>query len=87
MTIPVHFTATTTSKDFLESVKGTPREGKGLEIACAQLCGITHYRMRGYLTVDTEEEYNEWLASKPFVIFLFCVYSKISPHSIVSNSA
>ena len=43
MTIPVHFTATTTSKDFLESVKGTPREGKGLEIACAQLCGITHY--------------------------------------------
>ena len=64
MTIPVHFTATTTSKDFLESVKGTPREGKGLEIACAQLCGITHYRMRGYLTVDTEEEYNEWLASE-----------------------
>ena len=64
MTIPVHFTATTTSKDFLESVKGTSREGKGLEIACAQLCGITHYRMRGYLTVDTEEEYNEWLASE-----------------------
>ena len=64
MTIPVHFTATTTSKDFLESVKGTPREGKGLEIACAQLCGITHYRMKGYLTVDTEEEYNDWLASE-----------------------
>ena len=64
MTIPVHFTATTTSKDFLERVKGTPREGKGLEIACAQLCGITHYRMKGYLTVDTEEEYNEWLASE-----------------------
>ena len=64
MTIPVHFTATTTSEEFLESVKGTPREGKGLEIACAQLCGITHYRMRGYLTVDTEDEYNDWLASE-----------------------
>ena len=64
MNIPVHFTATTTSQEFLESVKGTPREGKGLEIACAQLCGITHYRMRGYLTVDTEDEYNDWLASE-----------------------
>ncbi|MDB9871423.1 hypothetical protein OAC64_00735, partial [bacterium] len=64
MTIPVHFTAKTTSNEFLESVKGTPREGKGLEIACAQLCGITHYRMRGYLTVDTEEEYSDWLASE-----------------------
>ncbi|MDG1223671.1 MAG: hypothetical protein P8O00_03785, partial [Candidatus Marinimicrobia bacterium] len=64
MTIPVHFTAKTTSDEFLESVKGTPREGKGLEIACAQLCGITHYRMRGYLTVDTEEEYSDWLASE-----------------------
>ena len=64
MTIPVHFTAKTTSDEFLESVKGTHREGKGLEIACAQLCGITHYRMRGYLTVDTEEEYNDWLASE-----------------------
>ena len=64
MTIPVHFTAKTTSDEFLESVKGTPREGKGLEIACAQLCGITHYRMRGYLTVDTEEQYSDWLASE-----------------------
>jgi len=64
MIIPVHFTATTTSEEFLESVKGTSREGKGLEIACAQLCGITHYRMRGYLTVDTEDEYNDWLASE-----------------------
>ena len=64
MVIPVHFTATMTTDDFLKSVVGTPREGKGLEIACAQLCGITHYRMRGYLTIDTEEQYNEWLASE-----------------------
>ena len=28
MTIPVHFTAKSTSEEFLESVKGTPREGK-----------------------------------------------------------
>jgi cytochrome c oxidase subunit 2 len=31
------------------------------EIACAQLCGLGHYRMRGYLTIDTEEQYAAWL--------------------------
>ena len=31
------------------------------EIACAQLCGLGHYRMRGFYTVETEEEFNSWL--------------------------
>ncbi|HUP65024.1 MAG TPA: hypothetical protein VM557_07075 [Thermoanaerobaculia bacterium] len=31
------------------------------EIACAQLCGLGHYRMRGFLTVHTEEEFAAWL--------------------------
>lgn len=31
------------------------------EIACAQLCGLGHYRMRGYLTIQTQEEYDAWL--------------------------
>ncbi len=31
------------------------------EIACAQLCGNSHYSMRGFLTVETAEEYQEWL--------------------------
>ena len=30
------------------------------EIACAQLCGLGHYRMRGYVTVQTTEEYRKW---------------------------
>jgi len=33
------------------------------EIACAELCGNSHYRMKGYLTVDSEEDYNNWLQS------------------------
>jgi len=61
MSIPVHFIANTTSEEFLKKMVGTPREGKGLEIACAQLCGLGHYRMRGYLTIDTEDDYNLWL--------------------------
>lgn len=31
------------------------------EIACAQLCGLGHYRMKGYFTVETEDEFKTWL--------------------------
>lgn len=34
------------------------------EIACAQLCGLGHYRMRGFFNVQTAEEFNTWLASQ-----------------------
>ena len=61
MVIPVHFTATSTSEDFLKTTIGTKREGKGLEIACAQLCGLGHYRMKGYVTIHKEEDYQAWL--------------------------
>ena len=61
MSIPVHFKATSTSEEFLKTTIGTKREGKSLEIACAQLCGLGHYRMKGYLTISEEEEYMAWL--------------------------
>ena len=64
MSIPVFFTPTKTSAEFLEEIKGTGREGKGYEIACAQLCGNSHYRMRGFLTVDTDEEFEAFLAEE-----------------------
>ena len=31
------------------------------EIACAQLCGLGHYRMRGFLSIDTEQQYAAWI--------------------------
>ncbi len=31
------------------------------EIACAQLCGLTHYKMIGYMTVHDEAGYKKWL--------------------------
>ena len=64
MTIPFFFTPTITSADFLNKIKGTLREGMGYEIACAQLCGNSHYRMRGYVTVETESEYHTWLSQQ-----------------------
>ena len=64
MTIPFFFTPTMTSAEFLNKIKGTLREGMGYEIACAQLCGNSHYRMRGYVTVETETKYNTWLTEQ-----------------------
>ena len=61
MQIPIYFTPTMTTEDFLKKIEGTEREGKGYEIACAQLCGNSHYRMRGFMTIHTEDEYNNWL--------------------------
>ena len=31
------------------------------EIACAELCGLGHYRMRGYLTIESPAEFAAWL--------------------------
>ncbi len=42
----------------------TPVKTGKFEIACAQLCGLGHYRMKGYLTVDTQEGFDQWLASQ-----------------------
>ena len=61
MQVPIYFTPTMTTEEFLKEIEGTAREGKGYEIACAQLCGNSHYRMRGFMTIHTEDEYNNWL--------------------------
>ena len=34
------------------------------EIACAQLCGLGHYRMRGFVTVQTAAEFQKWMDEK-----------------------
>ncbi len=34
------------------------------EISCDQMCGSGHYSMRGVIVVETQEEYDAWLASK-----------------------
>jgi cytochrome c oxidase subunit 2 len=34
------------------------------EISCDQICGSGHYSMRGVIVVETQEEYDAWMASK-----------------------
>ncbi len=31
------------------------------EIVCSQLCGLGHYRMRAFLTVESQEDFDRWL--------------------------
>jgi cytochrome c oxidase subunit 2 len=32
------------------------------ELACAELCGLGHYKMKGQVTVETQEDFDAWLA-------------------------
>jgi cytochrome c oxidase subunit 2 len=32
------------------------------ELVCAEFCGLAHYRMRGYLTIEEPEKFDMWLA-------------------------
>ena len=34
------------------------------EIACAQLCGLGHYRMRGFFIVEPKEKFMAWLSEQ-----------------------
>lgn len=35
-----------------------------LEMGCAELCGLGHYRMRARVTVQEEEDFDEWYAER-----------------------
>jgi cytochrome c oxidase subunit II len=43
----------------------TPNRADSFEIACAELCGNNHYKMKGMLTVDASEaDFDAWLKAK-----------------------
>ncbi len=46
----------------------TPTATGRWEIACSQLCGLGHYRMRGFYTIQSPAEYEAWLASEAALI-------------------
>jgi cytochrome c oxidase subunit 2 len=42
----------------------TPIQTGEFEIACAELCGLGHYKMHGILKVVTQDEFDKWLAAR-----------------------
>ena len=82
-----HFKPITTTKEFRQNLKNYPEwrepydpadpESKerwemfDYELACAELCGKSHYAMRRIVEVVTREEYDAWMAekqSKPYYL-------------------
>jgi len=61
MRIPVWFVPTMTTAE-MRRKKG--KDAFNYEISCAQLCGNSHYSMRGFMTVETPDEYAAWLAEE-----------------------
>jgi cytochrome c oxidase subunit II len=58
LTIPIWFVPTITTAD-MRTQLGNPEFQ--YEIACAQLCGLGHARMRGFVTVQSAEEFQKWM--------------------------
>jgi cytochrome c oxidase subunit 2 len=58
LTIPIHFIPTVTTAEMRTR---TGNAAFQYEIACAQLCGLGHARMRGFVTVQTAEEFQTWI--------------------------
>jgi cytochrome c oxidase subunit 2 len=61
LTIPIWFVPTVTTAE-MRTQTGNPEFQ--YEIACAQLCGLGHYRMRGFVTIQTAEEFDKWMAAE-----------------------
>jgi len=57
-TIPVWFVPNVTTAE-MRTRTGNPEFN--YEIACAQLCGLGHYRMRGFVTVLSTGEFQTWM--------------------------
>ena len=61
MSIPVSFVPTMTTAE-MRKIQGDDK--RNFEIACAQLCGLGHYRMRGFVNVLPKAEYEAWIAEQ-----------------------
>ena len=42
----------------------TPNQIGDYEIACAELCGLGHYKMHGMVKVVSQEDFDKWLAAR-----------------------
>ena len=61
LTIPIWFVPNVTTAE-MRTRTGNPEFQ--YEIACAQLCGLGHARMRGFVTVQSADEFQKWMDDK-----------------------
>jgi cytochrome c oxidase subunit 2 len=61
LTIPIWFVPNVTTAEMRTRTGNAEFQ---YEIACAQLCGLGHYRMRGFVTVLSDGEFEEWMQAE-----------------------
>ena len=61
MQIPVWFVPNVTTEEMRRRL-GKP--DFDYEITCSQLCGLGHFRMRGFVTVQSDADFRKWLAEQ-----------------------
>ena len=61
LTIPIWFVPNVTTAEMRTRTANPEFQ---YEIACAQLCGLGHFRMRAYVTVLSAEEFQKWMEDK-----------------------
>ncbi len=59
--MPVWFVPTVTTADMRAKLNNPTFD---YEITCSQLCGLGHYRMRGFINVLSEADYQKWMADQ-----------------------
>lgn len=52
----------------LQPVWFTPMRTGRWEIACSQLCGLAHYRMKAFYTIQTPDQFQAWLDEEAAVL-------------------
>jgi cytochrome c oxidase subunit 2 len=61
LTIPIWFTPNVTTAEMRTRTGNSEFQ---YEIACAQLCGLGHAKMRGFVTVVSADEFQKWMDDK-----------------------
>ena len=61
LTIPIWFVPNVTTAEMRAQTKNPQFQ---YEIACAQLCGLGHAHMRGFVTVLGPDDFQKWMADK-----------------------
>jgi cytochrome c oxidase subunit 2 len=53
------------------------------DILCEELCGVGHFIMRGAIVIDTQEDYDSWIADQP----TFAETQQLAQPDIISGQA
>jgi cytochrome c oxidase subunit II len=59
--MPVWFIPNKTTEQMRKEIG---RPDVDYEITCSQLCGLGHFRMRGFLTVLSDADYQKWMSDQ-----------------------